>query len=513
MGTEGESRARALVQVNVRDVVSIVGVEGERFRFLEINPAFTQTTGLEPDAVVGKYVEEVIPEPSLSLVLEKYRTAIAERRTVRWEEVTPYPAGKKYGEVSVTPVVDADGECRTLLGTVHDVTDDARARALLAAETRVLEMVASGEPLERALETLVLAIEEQAPPAIASVLLVSDDGKSVVHGAAPHLPEGYNRAIDGRPIGPSEGSCGTAAALGKSVIVTDIENDPLWASYRELARAHGLQACWSTPVCTADGRVLGTFALYYREPRAPTQQDLDVIARAVHVAGIALQRHELDSRLRALSMRIEAAREEERAGIAREIHDQLGQSLTVVKMDLAWIARRTNEPGGISKDALLTKLSEMSGMTDEIISQVRRISAELRPGVLDDLGLVAAITWKAQEFEKRTDILCAAHASVEGVQTSREIATTAYRVLEEALTNIARHAGAKRVDIRLEADDGWLVLRVRDDGKGLSKEATVNRRSLGLLGIRERARAHGGTAVLSSIAPRGTELVLRLPLT
>jgi signal transduction histidine kinase len=455
----------------------------------------------------------VIPEPSRSLVLTKYKTAIRERRTVRWEEMTEYPAGRRHGEVSITPIVDADGECHTLVGTVHDITLEARLRALLAAERRVLEMVASGETIERTLESLVLEMEDQAPPAIASILLLSEDGKHVRHGAAPHLPAEYNRAIEGQPIGPTAGSCGTAAWRGKAVIVSDVLNDPLWEAYRELAQSFGLRACWSTPICSADGRVLGTFALYYREPRSPSEEDLEVIARAVHVAGIALQRHELDSQLRALSMRIEKAREEERTGIAREIHDQLGQALTVLKMDLAWIARRANKPEGIGAPALLERVAELSSMTDEIISQVRRISAELRPGVLDDLGLVAAVTWKAQEFEKRTEILCAARSSVEGVPISPELGTTVFRVLEEALTNVARHAKAKRVDIRIDAKDGWLTLRVRDDGKGIRPEDLASGRSLGLLGMRERARRHGGTASFTPLEPHGTELLLKLPLT
>jgi PAS domain S-box-containing protein len=514
----GKSRARALVHVHVRDVVFLLGIEGDQFRFLEINPAFTQATGLSDEQVVGRLVEEVIPEPSRSLVLQHYRTALAERRTVRWTEVTDYPAGRKYGEVSITPVVEPDGEVRTLVGTVHDVTLESRTRSLQAAEKRVLEMVASGEPLERALTALVLGVEEQAPTAIASVLLLSDDGRHIRHGAAPHLPEAYNRALDGQEIGPTHGSCGTAAALRKQVIVTDIESDPLWVSYRELARPHGLRACWSTPICTADNRVLGTFALYYREPRAPTQDELEVIDRAVHVAGIALQRHELDSQLRALSTRVEEAREEERTGIAREIHDQLGQGLTVLKMDLAWIGRRARQPEGIATDALLAKLVELASLTDEIIGQVRRISSELRPGVLDDLGLVAAVSWKAQEFEKRTDIPCAAHATakIDARKVSRELATTVFRVLEEALTNVARHAEAKRVDVLLdeEADEGahWLVLRVRDDGKGILAEEVNDRRALGILGMRERARRHGGTATFARLEPHGTEVTVRLPL-
>ncbi len=510
------ARTRALAYEHVRDVIFLLGVEGDRFRFLEINPAFSAATGLDESQVVGKLVDEVIPEPSLSLVLSKYREAIREGQTIRWEEITDYPAGKRYGAVSVTPIVDADGECRSLVGTVHDVSAEVRARVLGATEQHVLEMVASGETLASTLTTLAVAIEQQAPAALASIQLLSADGKRVLHGAAPSLPDAFNRAIDGTAIGPREGSCGTAAALRRPIVVTDIEVDPLWDSYRELARTHGLRACWSTPVLSRDGRVLGTFALYYREPRSPSQEELDLIARVVHVAGIAIQRHELDEQLRALSARIEAAREEERTGIAREIHDQLGQSLTVLKMDLAWIGRRATSPQGLPVGELVDKVKDVSNLTDEIIGQVRRISAELRPGVLDDLGLAAALSWQAQDFEKRTGIASAVHVTVAHEDLRRELSTTVFRVLQEALTNVARHAGAKHVDVHLREEDEdagrWLVLEVNDDGKSIRPEEISHLRSLGLLGMRERARRLGGSVSFTPREPTGTTVTLRVPL-
>ncbi len=496
---------------NVRDVIFLLGVEGTGFRFLEINPAFTMATGLTEDEVVGKRVEEVIPEPSLSVVLARYNEALRDGRTVRWEEITPYPSGRKHGQVSVTPVLDESGQCRYLVGTVHDVTVEARARALAVAEQRVLEMVASDATLADSLEALVLAVEEQVPPALASILLISPDGERVLHGAAPHLPTEFNRAIDGARIGERAGSCGTAAALRKSIIVTDIEKDPLWQDYRDLARPHGLRACWSTPIVSRDDRVLGTFALYYREPRAPTEADLELIARAVHVAGLAIQRHELDTQLRALSARIEAAREEERTGIAREIHDQLGQALTVLKMDVAWIARRARSAEGLAVASLLAKLEELSSTTDEIIREVRRISAELRPSVLDDLGLSAALAWLAQDFEKRTSIPCAVRVRADE-RLPREVATAVFRIVQEALTNVTRHADARRVDVGLEQDGGALVLEVRDDGKGIRPEDVTDPRSVGLLGMRERVRRLHGVASFTPLRGGGTALAFRIPL-
>lgn len=628
-------QVRALVNTSVADVIFQLGIEGDRFRFLEVNPMFIRATGLSEAQVVGKLVDEVIPEPSLSMVLARYREAVAERRTVRWDEVTPYPTGKKYGEVSITPLIDAGGRCTRLVGTVHDVTEErvqahtiklyadivravrigltvwevgdpedpgaatlvgfnpraegtldlsdkmgkplqeifpsaahgallglitevarlhadrelrelrmtsgpyagrtfgikafpleggrvglaveevtdlARARALAVAEGRVLEMVAEGASLERSLTVLAQAIEAQAPPALASVLLLSEDGQRLYTGAAPSLPPDYCRALDGAPIGPNAGSCGTAAVTKLPVIVEDILEDPLWEDYRDLARASGMRACWSMPIMTADDRVLGTFALYYREPRFPTPADLDLIARASHVAAIGIQRKELDDQLRGLSARVEAAREDERTGIAREIHDQLGQTITALKLDLAWIARRAGSLV-LAPETLLEKISALSRLTDDMIAQVRRISAELRPGILDDVGLVAALSWQAQDFEERSHIVCELRSSVvDDRRLPRPLATTVFRVFQEALTNVLRHAAASHVAARLQEDAGALVFEVEDDGTGISAERIHDPRSLGLLGIRERARRLGGSASFARGTGGGTVVMLRLPI-
>src|SRR5262249_30985977 len=156
-------------------------------------------------------------------------------------------------------------------------------------------------------------------------------------------------------------------------------------------RRFGLRACWSTPIAASTGRVLGTFALYYGAPRAPTPAELELIARFTHVAGIAVQRHELDWQLRQLSAHIDAAREEERTGIARDLHDQLGQALTVMKMDLAWIARHAASPDGLAPEPLLEKVGGLIQQSDDTIQEVRRISSELRPAILDHVGLGAAL--------------------------------------------------------------------------------------------------------------------------
>ena len=158
------------------------------------------------------------------------------------------------------------------------------------AQSLVLERITTGAPLREVLDLLVRTIEARSDGMLGSVLLLDAEGKTLTHGAAPSLPHSYTQAIDGVEIGPAEGSCGTAAYDGRQVVVEDIANDPLWVDYRDLAADHGLAACWSTPIRSAAGQVLGTFALYYHEPRGPAAEELELIDEAVRLASISIER-------------------------------------------------------------------------------------------------------------------------------------------------------------------------------------------------------------------------------
>ena len=405
----------------------------------------------------------------------------------------------------------------TLIGTCRDITEEAqlaeaqrRAQRVQTGERVALELLAGGAPLEKVLTAIVMLIEELSPGTIASVLLLDDRGQHLKHGAAPNLPESYNRTIDGAAIGPKAGSCGTAAFRREAVLVKDIANDPLWLLYRHLVEPHGLLACSSFPILSSDGRVLGTFAVYYRERRVPDPASRELIERAAHVAGIAIERRQLDDQLRKLPGRLEEAREEERTNIAREIHDELGQSLTALKLDIALVARRLKNGNGHLEEAR-AKLEEMALATDDIIGSVRRIAAALRPGVLDDLGLRAALEWQAEEFTRRTGTPCNVMAEVADLRLERGLATTVFRIFQEALTNVTRHAQATSVDVHLWLERGLLKLDVADDGVGVP-EISPRSSSLGLLGMRERARRCGGECTIRRREPHGTIVALSVPL-
>ena len=156
-------------------------------------------------------------------------------------------------------------------------------------QSRILQKLAANAPLSEILERLVLLIEAQAPGMLCSVLLLSEDGDHVRHGAAPSLPPDYVQAIDGGQIGPKNGSCGTAIYRGEPVVVTDIASDPLWEDYKDLALANNLRACWSTPIFSGRGKVLGSFAMYYREPRTPTGDEAGLTEVATRIAGLAIE--------------------------------------------------------------------------------------------------------------------------------------------------------------------------------------------------------------------------------
>ena len=216
--------------------------------------------------------------------------------------------------------------------------------------------------------------------------------------------------------------------------------------------------------------------------------------------------------LRALSERLRVVREEEGARIAREVHDEIGQSLTALQMDLAWLSRRAAALPDPAADQVAAKLQSMSGLLDKTLDAVQRIATELRPGVLDELGLEAAVDWYVREFERRASVPCRLRCDLEGHRVSAGLATAVFRILQEALTNVWRHSGATRTDVHLSIDGAQLCLAIEDNGQGVAAERVADFRSLGLLGMQERARALGGSVAIRGVPGRGTRVAVTIPV-
>ena len=213
--------------------------------------------------------------------------------------------------------------------------------------------------------------------------------------------------------------------------------------------------------------------------------------------------------LRSLSAHLESVREEERKNAAREIHDELGQILTALKIDLSSL----NEGSTEEQQLLLEKTKSMSELIDMAIETVKRISAELRPPILDDLGIAVALEWQAEEFNKRTQIKCEFTSKPQDIVLDPDRSTAIFRIFQEALTNVARHSNASKVKAVLTKETDKIVLTIKDNGKGIEKKQIADPKAFGIIGMRERAHFLGGEVRVNSAPGKGTSITVSIPLT
>ena len=273
--------------------------QDQHFRFTALSGAVLEKSGLRPDSLIGKLRSET-PIQMGEEQWASHQSALDARRA--FSDLEYYVLSEngriRWYSISGEPVFDAHGAFLGYRGTGQDITERKRAEAMRLGQGLVLELIATHTSLEEVLIALTRLIESQSDGMIASVVLLDDDGVHLRHAAAPNLPLEYINAIDGAEIGPHAGSCGTAMYRRERVIVTDIQQDPLWHGYRQFAQRHGLRACWSTPVLSRDDKVLGSFAMYYTEVRSPTAAELQLTDLAARVAGIAIDHKRAEERIR-----------------------------------------------------------------------------------------------------------------------------------------------------------------------------------------------------------------------
>ena len=276
-----EEKYRDLINASP-DAICVIDADG---KCVLVNPAGVELAGRPEDELIGSSIADTYLPEERHLLANRIEKLKAEG-SFRFERKFL----RENGEIIPVEVSLSALRGRYYQAIIRDISQRKRREALLAGENRVLEMVAKGDSLADILDSLCLLVEEQSSGVLASILLMDPNGKQLRHGAAPNLPKAYTEAIDGAFIGPAVGSCGTAAYRAEQVIVSDIATDPLWADFRDLALAHSLRACWSTPIFSSEGKVIGTFAMYYREPRSPSPREQDTIKHITHLAGVAIQR-------------------------------------------------------------------------------------------------------------------------------------------------------------------------------------------------------------------------------
>ena len=352
----------------------------------------------------------------------------------------------------------------------------AADEAFRAGQGRVLEMIAQGATLSDVLASLVTLIEAQSEGMICSVLQLSEDGKHIRHGAAPRLPEIYVQAVNGAPIGPKNGSCGTAMYRGEPVIVTDMLTDPLWEDYRELAKLSGLRACWSTPIFTGHGKVLGSFAMYYTQPQAPTGSEALLTEVATHIAGIAIEHERAQNELQ--HTRLELAHVarvttmgELAASIAHEVNQPLGAIVGNADICRSWL--QENEVDLKLVAEALEDISNDGHRASQIISRIRSLVKkhvpEKAPLNLSDVArdVISLVGHEAQR--KQVTIRSHLGDSLPAVEADRV-------QLQQVLLNLcmngieAMHetdANQRQLTVQTVMSNGNVLATVSDRGMGI----------------------------------------------
>jgi PAS domain S-box-containing protein len=470
---ESEARLRAILD-NSPGMVFLKDTEG---RYLDVNCQFERTFHINREEIAGKTDDEVFPSEQAAAFRANDLTVLQAGVPMQFEEVALHDDGPHTSVVYKFPLSNGEGKPYGIYGITADITArKAMEEALRQAEEKYRSIV----------ENAVEGIFQSTP-----------GGRYLSVNPALARMYGYES---------SEELMGSVTDITHKLYVDPDRRTEMM----RLLEWRGVLQGFEYEVYRKDGsriwisesaRVVrdeGGRTLYYEG----TIEDVTERKRAEEELQRTL------GQMRTLSRRLEVVREQERTRIARELHDELGVRMACLKMDLA---RMQTMRGDTSPVKLEEKILSMTDQVDTTIAAVQDLVAELRPGVLDDLGLVAAVEWQCRDFERRSGIRCVLDFKQEDIPLDSMRATAAFRICQEALTNVLRHAAAKEIRVRLELVDRQLLLDIQDDGQGISPEKVYDVRSFGLLGMRERADAVGGVFRIVGVPGLGTTVSLRLP--
>ena len=297
---EALAKERAILETFFDALPNPAWMKNTEGRYLACNPPFEVFYGATRAEILGKTDFDFVDAELAAFFRQKDQAAATAGKPCVNEEWVTFPDGRQRMllETVKSPVLDAAGQVIGIIGVAHDITERKQVEQYEQFRTRSLELLSSSASLTEMLEGIVQGVEQLNPEMLCSVLLLDEQGKHLLKGAAPSLPDFYNAAIDGMAIGLGVGSCGTAAFTAERVIVEDISTHPYWAKAKNLAARAGLGACWSEPVLSSSGQVLGTFAIYHRTAHAPTAADLSLIEKSAHLASIAIERKRAEEALR-----------------------------------------------------------------------------------------------------------------------------------------------------------------------------------------------------------------------
>ncbi|MDD5232239.1 MAG: PAS domain S-box protein [Syntrophales bacterium] len=498
-----ESRLRALME-GARDIIFI---KDENLRYILVNPSAVAFFQKPADQIVGRTDRDLLSEDWAGPGLKTDREVL-KGRVVESEVTTDVHGIVRTLHSIKVPLRDQHGRVKGLCGISRDITDRKLTEKMLEDyRCRLEELVRERTAeLDRACRSLKTETRRR------------EKAQKELRESEERFRSIYENSLEGILLVNTKG--GILAANPAACRMFGMEEEEMLRGRKMRVRGKGpkLDRFFRLKADEKRGEVeqfrkdgtrfvadvsSGTFTTKDGEKQAV------VILRDVTERRLA--REELKKsreRLRALAAGIETVREEERTRIARELHDELGQVLTGLKMDVSWIQKRLS-PG---EKLLRDKMQFMLEYLNPAVQMVRRISTELRPGILDDLGLKEAMEWQIRDFENRTGIRVALRSNMGENRLQGDVSTALFRILQESLTNIIRHAGATEVGIDIEQKKNSISLRVRDNGRGISKRRSEARNSIGIAGMRERAELAGGEFRITGSRGKGTEIFVEIPL-
>ena len=465
---ENETRLRAIIDTEP-ECVKVLDGSGH---VLTMNPAgLAMIEADTPEQIVGQNVLRVVAPEYHKAFTDLSRRVLAGATGTLEFEIIGFKGTRRWLETHAVPLRGPQGKIHSVLGITRDVTERKRAEQALRDSQERLQLVA------RATNDAVWDWD-----------LVTDElwwaeGFQKMFGYAPDeiepSAESWYRRL--HPEDRERVITGVRAAIDGG--------ETFWSDEYRFLRKDGAYA-----------EIYDRGYVIHDANRRPVR----MVGSMMEVS----ERKRTEAQLRNLAARLEAIREEERTRIAREIHDEVGQALTALKMDLAWLGKKVPPRGKPVREKLLG----MEGVIDGTMDALHRILAELRPGVLDDLGLPAAIRWLAEEFKRRAGIDCTVQITGGDPPLESGQATAVFRILQEALTNVARHAQARRVEIRLHVLPTAFELVVTDDGRGITPSELIASGTLGILGMRERALTWHGRVTVGGEPGRGTTVRVFMPM-
>jgi signal transduction histidine kinase/PAS domain-containing protein len=457
------------------------------------------------------------------------------------------PSGRPTWHRGIGKVItDEQGNVIKIHGVTQDITERKRTARREQKKTQALELLARGATLPIVLEAIVAIVENELPDTICSILLLDESRTHLRHGAAPSLPEFYNQAIHGQPIGMGQGTCGTAAYTGKRVIVQDITIHPYWENYRDIANQAGVRSCWSQPITASSGQILGTFAVYHKEPSSPTPEELEIVLGVTSLASITIERKHAEQTIREYAVSLE-----------KRVEQRTAELMYANRAKDEFLANMSHE--------LRTPLNSVLGFSETLLEGVRgpmeerqkqaveliRASGEHLLGLINDVLDVSKID--AGKFEIRPDVvsvneICQSSLTFIKQLANKKSITVEYSVqpalatmyvdpkrLKQILVNLLNNAvkftpekGKVSLDVFADSEKKQMRFSISDTGIGIKPEdvaklfkpfvqldSSLSRQyegtGLGLILVKQLTELHGGTVQVQSEIGRGSRFIVELP--